>query len=1034
MARFVPATPPTGKHYHRTTSSAVALLVAGVVAVTALSGCGMGKASDSADPILSPALSGKAFGGPNPIIGATVKLYTTGNSSGVSTGYGVATMQQEATQQGPSAGQDTTTGGAFSFAGGYHCPAGQFAYIVVAGGNTGASGTASGAAATATYNGVTGTTITSGGTGYTTAPTVTITSADGPGSGATATATVTSGVVTGISITSAGNGYDTPPLVSFGGPGTGAAATTTVATGGAISSITVTSGGSGYYSATATISPSDSNGSGATANAIVTNGSITKIAIISAGSGYDAVPNVNITSTAGGYNSPANTNSVLVAALGRCEDLYNNAGGGVYTGYKGGTIYINELTTVAAAYALGHFSAVTGTGASTVIQIGAPITNNAPQISGVSTGCTPVNCGGTGATATAAMSSGAVSTATVTAPGTGYTVPPTITIIPGTGDTTGTGATATATVSGGALTAITITSGGSGYTVTPTISISPGAAAAGLAHAFLNAANLVNVFTNTGTSAGANSTVTPAYSSYLTGYSAATPVVPQALINTLGNILVACVNSAGGVANDGSACGTIFKYTTLPSVVTASLPSISYSTAAPTNTFTAMANLAVNPSISASSSSVTSLFGVIGAFTSVYSPSYSAAPTTDYSIAIQYPTGLATGIGYTPTTANTACSTPPCQGLAFPVSAALDINDIFYVGNQGTAAGITLPTNVLAIGSNGALLGATTNTPTVTGSEWSAVGMSVDGSTNPNGYFGNGVNSSTTALGTFTSTGGALSAVTYKAVDATNTSKVFATTVDLANNVWTFGSTTGGSSIYMSPSGGGSFTGIAATPAYTTPPTPATIGFSMDPGQNLWVSNNAANSVLQNTGTLAAPTYTNSPVALTTAPISFGTGVTFTTGAPYIAFISSYKTTPGIEGFTPILGTGPSHSAEVASVPASTLITGSGTTISGAGGSAADGAGAIFDANYNNGTITPVYSATSVANNKGYKINPCNPSGTTCTVVFGSSQKPNNVWIDSTGSVWETSTQGTTGGVLLQVIGIATPVWPLLSVGKIGQP
>jgi hypothetical protein len=80
-----------------------------------------------------------------------------------------------------------------------------------------------GVGATATANTIVGfvigATITNGGSGYTTAPEVTIT---GAGSGATATATLTNGVVTGITINSAGSGYSgavtisiAPPVIPF---------------------------------------------------------------------------------------------------------------------------------------------------------------------------------------------------------------------------------------------------------------------------------------------------------------------------------------------------------------------------------------------------------------------------------------------------------------------------------------------------------------------------------------------------------------------------------------------------------------------------------------------------------------------------------------------------------------------------------------------------------------------------------------------------------------------------------------------------
>jgi hypothetical protein len=80
-----------------------------------------------------------------------------------------------------------------------------------------------GVGATATANTISGfvigVTITNGGSGYTSAPAVTIT---GAGSGAEATASITNGVVTGITIINAGSGYTggatitvAPPVIPF---------------------------------------------------------------------------------------------------------------------------------------------------------------------------------------------------------------------------------------------------------------------------------------------------------------------------------------------------------------------------------------------------------------------------------------------------------------------------------------------------------------------------------------------------------------------------------------------------------------------------------------------------------------------------------------------------------------------------------------------------------------------------------------------------------------------------------------------------
>lgn len=61
--------------------------------------------------------------------------------------------------------------------------------------------------------------------------------------------------------------------------------------------------------------------------------------------------------------------------------------------------------------------------------------------------------------------------------------------------------------------------------------------------------------------------------------------VPTAEINTLGDIAAACVDSAGGVAGDQSACGNLFNLTMPPGA------------AAPTNTAAALLNLENNPSL-----------------------------------------------------------------------------------------------------------------------------------------------------------------------------------------------------------------------------------------------------------------------------------------------------------------------------------------------------------------------------------------------------------------------------------------------------
>lgn len=66
---------------------------------------------------------------------------------------------------------------------------------------------------------------------------------------ATATATITTGAVSSVTVTSGGSGYTTAPAVTFsGGGGTGATATA-VLTNGVVTSVTISAGGTGYTSA-----------------------------------------------------------------------------------------------------------------------------------------------------------------------------------------------------------------------------------------------------------------------------------------------------------------------------------------------------------------------------------------------------------------------------------------------------------------------------------------------------------------------------------------------------------------------------------------------------------------------------------------------------------------------------------------------------------------------------------------------------------------------------------------------------------------
>jgi hypothetical protein len=142
------------------------------------------------------------------------------------------------------------------------------------------------ATGTATSSGgaITAITVNNAGSGYSSAPTVTIT--DSTGSGAIATATMQ---VNAIAVTAGGTGYSASPTVTLSAPpsGTTATATATVSSTGVITAITVTVAGTGYTSAP-TVTITDTTGAAAAATATL---SVNAVAV-TGGSGYSATPTV----------------------------------------------------------------------------------------------------------------------------------------------------------------------------------------------------------------------------------------------------------------------------------------------------------------------------------------------------------------------------------------------------------------------------------------------------------------------------------------------------------------------------------------------------------------------------------------------------------------------------------------------------------------------------------------------------------------------------------------------------------------------
>jgi hypothetical protein len=106
-------------------------------------------------------------------------------------------------------------------------------------------------------------------------------------------------------------------------------------------------------------------------------------------------------------------------------------------------------------------------------------------------------------------------------------------------------------------------------------------------------------------------------------------VVPQATLNTLGNILSACVDSSNTAIATSDSCGTLFSTAT------------GTGGTVPTDIATAMFNIAANPAGAAAGSTtyVTTLHNLQASSPEPYSPNLSSAPN-DFGVAITYPASL----------------------------------------------------------------------------------------------------------------------------------------------------------------------------------------------------------------------------------------------------------------------------------------------------------------------------------------------------------------------------------------------------------
>ena len=144
--------------------------------------------------------------------------------------------------------------------------------------------------------------VLSGGSGYTSAPFVTI-SAPNQTNGVQALATcfITNNAVSSITLTEAGSGYTSTPTVTIsGGGGSGANAVAgLISFSKGTTAVTVTNGGSGYTNSANLVVTISGDGTGANAVGIVSGGQITQVIMTDPGQNYTAG---NVSISGGGGN------------------------------------------------------------------------------------------------------------------------------------------------------------------------------------------------------------------------------------------------------------------------------------------------------------------------------------------------------------------------------------------------------------------------------------------------------------------------------------------------------------------------------------------------------------------------------------------------------------------------------------------------------------------------------------------------------------------------------------------------------------
>jgi phage tail sheath protein FI len=225
-------------------------------------------------------------------------------------------------------------------------------------------------------------TVDTAGSGYNSkaaAPAVTIGAPNQDGGiQAVGTAVLSGGAITAVAVASGGTGYSTAPSVVITSTGGGSGATFSVQTSGTtpnlvVTGITVLTGGTGYKG-TVTASFSGGGGSGGSAGAVsVASSSITGVTVNTAGTGYTSAPSVTVAAPPSGVTAVVtanvNTAGLKIANGETYNSTYINGAGVVgefaakYPGTAGNSLLVSvaDADTYAAWAYKAEFDSAPGT-------------------------------------------------------------------------------------------------------------------------------------------------------------------------------------------------------------------------------------------------------------------------------------------------------------------------------------------------------------------------------------------------------------------------------------------------------------------------------------------------------------------------------------------------------------------------------------------------------------------------------------------------------------------------------------------------